>query len=87
MGLMGCIQVPTVLLMQWFYVLYVIGLVWWRSMSALMSVLVLPVRHCRVGTNWLHLGVLSVLHRIWMLGTLHITSTLATYVKFVDTAG
>ena len=70
MGLMGCIQVHTVLLMQWFHVLYVIGLVWWRSMSASMSVLVLPVRHCHVGTNWLHLVVLSVVHRTWMLGTL-----------------
>ena len=73
--------------MQQFHVLYVIGLVWWRSMSASMSVLVLPVRHCRVGTNWLHLVVLSVVHRIWMLGTLQVSCTLTTYVKFVDTAG
>ena len=86
-GLMGCIRVHTVLLMQWFHVLYVIGLVWWRSMSASMSVLVLPVRHCCVGTNWLHLVVLSVVYRIWMLGTLLVSCTLTASVKFVDTAG
>ena len=73
--------------MQWFHVLYVIGLVWWRSMSALMSVLVQPVRHCRVGTNWLHLVVLSVVHLIWMLGTLQVSCTLTIYIKFVDTTG
>ena len=56
-------------------------------MSALMRVLVLPVRHGHVGTNWLHLVLLSVVHRIWMLGTLQLSCTLATYVKFVDTAG
>ena len=86
-GLMGCTQVRTILLRQWFQVLYVIGLVWWQSMSASMSVLVLPVRHCRVGTNCLHLVVLSVVHCIWMLGALHISYTLTTNVKFVDTAG
>ena len=73
--------------MQQFHVLYVIGLVWWQSMSALMSVLMLPVRHCRVGTNWYHLAALSVVRRTWMLGTLQLSYTLATYVKFVDTAG
>ena len=87
MALMGCIQVHTVLLMQLFYVLHVIGLVWWQSISTSISVLVLPVRHCCVGTNWLHLVVLSVVHCTWMLGTLQVSYTLATYVKFVDTAG
>ena len=84
---MGCIQVHTVELMQLCHVLYVIDLVWWQSMSASMSVLVLPVRHCRVGTNWLHLVVRSVVHRIWMLRTLHVSCTLAMFVKFVGTAG
>ena len=73
--------------MQWFYVLYVIGLVRWRSMLALMSVLVQPVRHCRVGTNWHHLVALSVVRCTWMLGTLQLSYILAMYVKFVDTAG
>ena len=73
--------------MQRLHVLYVIGLVWWRSMSASMSVLVQPVRHCCVGTNWHHLGALSVVHRTWMLGTLQLSCTLAMHVKFVDTAG
>ena len=86
-GLMGCIRVQIVLLMQRFHVLYVIGLVWWRSMSASMSVLVLPVRHCCVGTNWHHLVALSVVLCTWMLGTLHVSSTFATHAKFVDTAG
>ena len=86
-GLMGCIQVHTVWLMQLCHVLYMFGLVWWQSMSASMSVLVLPVRHCHVGTNWLHLVILSVVYRIWMLGTLQVNCTLATDVKFVDTAG
>ena len=56
-------------------------------MSASMSVLVLPVQHCRVGTNWPRLVALSVVHRIWMLGSLHASYTLAMYVKSVDTAG
>ena len=73
--------------MQQFHMLYMIGLGWWQSMSALMSVLVLPVRHCLVGTNWHHLVALSVVHRNWMLGTLQVSCTLAMYVKFVDTAG
>ena len=86
MGLMDCIQVHTALLMQRFDMLYVIGLVWWRSMSASMSVLVQPARHYRVSTNWHHLVALSVVHRTWMLGTLQLNCTLATCVKFVDIA-
>ena len=73
--------------MQQFHVLYVIGLVWWRSMPASMSVLVQPVRHCRVGTNWHQLVALSVVHCTWMLGSLQVSCTLTMYVKFVDTAG
>ena len=87
MGLMGCTQACTVLLMQWFHTLCMIGLVWWQSMSASISVLVLLVRHWHVGTSWLCLVILSVVHRTWMLGTLHESYTLTTYVKFVDTAG
>ena len=56
-------------------------------MSASMSVLVLPVRHWRVVTNWHHLVALSVVHRTWMLGTVQLNCTLIMYVKFVDTAG
>ena len=85
--LMGCIEIHIVLLMQRFHVLYMIGLVWWQSISASMSVLVLPVRHCRVGTNSHHLFALSVVHHTWMLETLHASCTLTTYVKFVGTAG
>ena len=73
--------------MEWCHMLYVIGLVWWQSMSAWMSVLVLPVRHYCVGTNWLHLVVLSIVLCIWMLGTLLVSCILAMYIKFVDTVG
>ena len=52
-----------------------------------MSVLVLQVRHWYLGTRWLRLVELSVVHRTWMLGTLHVSYTLAMYVKFVGTAG
>ena len=84
---MGCTQAHIVLLMQLCHVLCVIGLVWGQSMSAAMSMLVLPVRHCRFGTSWLHLVALSAVHHTWMLGTLHVNYTLSMYVKFVDTAG
>ena len=87
MGLMGCTQAHTVLLMQLCHMLCVVGLVWWRIMSASMSVLVLQVRHWHVGTSWLHLVALSAEHSTWMLGTLHVSYTLAMYVKFVGTAG
>ena len=87
MGLMGCTQAHTVLMMQLCHVLCMIGLVWWQSMSASMSVLVLLVRHWHVGTSWLCLVVLSVVHHTWMLGTLHASYTLAMYIKSVDTAG
>ena len=56
-------------------------------MLVLMSVLVLQVRNLHVGTSWLHLVALSAVIRTWMLGTLHISYTLAMYVKSVDTAG
>ena len=56
-------------------------------MLALMSLLVLRLRRCHVDTSLLHLVALSVVLHTWMLETLHISYTLATYVKFVDTAG
>ena len=65
----------------------VIGCVWWQRMLASMSVLVLLVRHWHVSTSWLCLVVLSVVHRIWMLGSLRASYTLAMYVSSVDTAG